>query len=479
MRRHLVFALAIGLAAPACSRNPATGRLQAFLISEDEEIALGQEVDAEVREQMSLYDDPEVVALVQAVGKKIAGSSERPELPWTFAVIDDPAVNAFALPGGHIYVTRGLLAHLRTTDELAAVLGHEVGHVTARHSVVQLRKTNTARRTVGVFRIIDPNLQHIGGIAAGTAGLALLKYSRDDEFQADDLGLRYVERTGYDPKAIPAVFSVLSSITGTEGRVPTWLSTHPEPEVRHARMVERVGAGGQSRADADYLKLIDGIVYGVDPRNGYFTQGRFVLPRLGFAVNVPPGWSAELGNGGRVIAVSPDEKGLWIMGPTDHESHTEALDSFFSSGEIARGQDWSGQIGGFAALSAAFSIPTDSGGVVSGLITFVQYGELVLTMIGVSDGATWSRYSGGVAEATSSFSRAQPQFVGVEPMRVELVTLQQPSTLAAFNEAHPSVIGLDELAVLNRVDPGASLPAGVVLKRVVGFRPATRITPPA
>src|SRR5688572_19306388 len=146
-------------------------------MSEDEEIALGKEAHGEIMKSVPLYEEqPAVAQLVKTVGEKVTANSERPGLPWTFTVLDDPSVNAFALPGGFLYITRGLLGHLNSEDELAAVLGHEAGHVTARHSAVQMRKTKSAQRAVGFFRIFDPNLRHIGGLAASTAGLALLKY---------------------------------------------------------------------------------------------------------------------------------------------------------------------------------------------------------------------------------------------------------------------------------------------------------------
>ena len=184
----------LGLAAgtlcvSACSLNPATGQVQAFLISEQDEVELGRKNDAELMASMRAYADaPALTQTVERVGAAVAEASERPQLPWTFRVLDDPAVNAFALPGGFVYITRGLLAHLNSESELAAVLGHEAGHVTARHGAVQLRKRNVARRSVGVFRVVDPGLQHIGGIAAGVAGLG----KKPDVFKQVETKIREV-----------------------------------------------------------------------------------------------------------------------------------------------------------------------------------------------------------------------------------------------------------------------------------------------
>jgi predicted Zn-dependent protease len=466
------------LLAAACSLNPATGRLQLTTVSESEEIALGKEHDAQVVEALGLYEDEELSTLVTDVGAKLAAQSERPELPWTFRVLDDPTVNAFALPGGYVYVTRGLLVHLRSKDELAAVLGHEIGHVTARHGVVQLRKTRVAAASVGVFRVIDPNLRHVGGLAAGTAGLALLKHGRDDEYEADGLGIRYTQRAGYAPAATVAVFDVLVRVSRAEpgGRVPTWLSTHPDPELRRSR-VQTMVSGAPPEPDPAYLSTIDGVVYGLDPRNGFLVETTFVHPREGFAVDLPEGWKA-MHDGPRAMAVAPDEAALFVITPTPAESAAAALEQFFADGSIQRGEQWNGEVGGFPVASAGLSISTSDGGL-SGLLAFVDYDEdTVIAMAAMGPSAGWEKRLEAVALTFASFRRAPRALAEVEPMRVRLYTLPAASSLAALQEARPSSIELPRLGLLNGIDdPAAELPEGTVVKRVEGFDPAATATP--
>ena len=164
--------------------NPATGERQLTLIGEAQEIQMGREADQEISASLGLYADEAAQRYVSALGQELAAKSERPDLPWSFKVVDDPIVNAFALPGGFIYVTRGIMAHLSSEAELVAVLGHEIGHVTGRHSVERLSKAQLANVGLGVGMIVSPRFRQFGDLAQMGMGLLFLKYSRDDEREA-------------------------------------------------------------------------------------------------------------------------------------------------------------------------------------------------------------------------------------------------------------------------------------------------------
>lgn len=451
--------------------NPATGRVQAFLIDEQQEVELGRESDEEITSSMRSYTEaPALVSKVEEVGGKIAEASERPQLPWTFRVLDDPAVNAFALPGGYVYITRGLLTHLNSEAELAGVLAHEAGHVTARHGAVHLRKSNVARRSVGVFRVVDPGLRHIGGFAAGVAGLALLKYSRDDEYQADDLALRYVKATGYDAGGVPEVFGVLADVSQSEGRVPAWLSTHPEPELRQKRAAGKIGKSGLPGPDPEWMALLDGVVYGRDARDGFMLVNRYVQPRAGFQVDMPTDWTVEVDTSG-LVGVSAEEDALFVLAPSQEPTPGEALGAFFAETEFKRGERWEGELGGSPAISSAFSISAGDSSL-SGLVAFVQIGPQVVAMISASSSDVWPGYAEAIATTVASFSPlGDPNLRNVQPTRVTLHTVTAETTLVALNEAKPSSIPVVELARINHVAPDEPLPAGRVIKRVEGFNP--------
>ena len=238
-RPRFTMAVAATAVLIACATNPVTGKRQLMLMSEAQEIAMGKAADQEVAGAYGLYPDPEVQAYVDGLGQRLAATSERPDLPWSFEVVDDAAVNAFALPGGFIYVTRGIMTHLSTEAELVAVLGHEIGHVTARHSASQMSKQQLAMGGLVLGMAVKPQLQRFGELVQQGLGLLFLKFGRDDENQADELGLRYMTGEAYDPREMLDVFRILDGVTRAEGggaRMPDWLSTHPSPGNRLARI---------------------------------------------------------------------------------------------------------------------------------------------------------------------------------------------------------------------------------------------------
>jgi predicted Zn-dependent protease len=184
---------AIGFIALAgCAVNPATGSRELSLVSESQEIQMGREADPAITAQMGgLYADSSLQRFVRQVGLSMSATSERPTLPWSFKLLDDNLINAFALPGGFIYITRGILGYMNSEAELAAVLGHEIGHVTARHSASQITRAQLATIGLGVGSIFSETVRDFGGVASTGLQLLFLKYGRDDERQADELGFRY------------------------------------------------------------------------------------------------------------------------------------------------------------------------------------------------------------------------------------------------------------------------------------------------
>lgn len=211
--RRLIVNIPLLLFLAGCAINPATGERQLSFMSEAQEIQMGRDADPDIVASMGLYPDEDLQSYVQELGTSLAARSERPDLPWTFRVLDDPLINAFALPGGFIYVTRGILVHFESEAELAGVLGHEIGHVTARHSVNQISRTQLAQLGLGVGMILAPELQQYAGLASASMQLLFLKFGRDDERQSDQLGVRYMSRAGYDPAQLSGVMAMLGQVT--------------------------------------------------------------------------------------------------------------------------------------------------------------------------------------------------------------------------------------------------------------------------
>lgn len=279
----MVASLFTALTASACATNPVTGQRQLTLMSEAQEIRIGQDAAGEVQQTMGLYEDPELLRYIEEVGSRLAQRSERPGLPWRFAVIDSGSVNAMALPGGPVYLTRGMLAYLNDEAELAGVMGHEVAHVTARHAVRQVSRGTMVQLGIGLAAALYPPSAAYGDLAGTGLSLLFLKHGRDAERESDRLGARYAAENGWDPGGVQDMLTTLSRIEDASGRtgIPSWLLTHPEPAARVVEVepvvteLRAIWADGFERNRDEYLARIDGVLYGDAPREGIVPGSRF------------------------------------------------------------------------------------------------------------------------------------------------------------------------------------------------------------
>ncbi len=461
-----------------CSVNPATGNRQLALMSESQEIALGREADQQIVAQMGLYPDDQAQAYVHRLGTELAAQSERPHLPWTFRVIDDPTVNAFALPGGFIYVTRGIMTHLNTEAELVSVLGHEIGHVTARHGVNQMSKQQLFGIGLGIGSILSPELAAVGDLASAGLGLLFLKYSRDDERQADGLGLRYTVRGGWDPRGGPTVFTVLQRVSEASGsgRLPGYLSTHPDPGARRDSLREMIAWYEQDQNQnfsnskvnrKPYLQRLDGMVFGANPREGFFEDGLFQHPDLEFKIQFPQGWKT-VNQKTMVAGISPAEDAIVRLTLAQQEDPAAAAQAFANQEGLESGRVERNRVNGHPAAAVEFAADTQQGRL-RGVAGFVRYGSNTFQLLGYTAEAKWSSYSRTFGSFIGSFDRlTDRKALNVQPARVNIVDLDRPLPLETFNSQYPSSIPLDTLALINHVDAGGSLPAGVGAKRVTG-----------
>jgi len=463
-----------GLGALACATNPATGSRQLMLISESQEIAMGREYDQEVAASIGVYADSGLQRYIQQFGARLAATSERPNLPWTFHVVDDPVVNAFALPGGYIYVTRGILAHLNSEAELAGVVGHEIGHVTARHSVSQMSKQQLAQIGLAVGTIASPEFERFAGLASAGLGVLFLKYSRDAERQADDLGLRYMRRVNYDAREMPHVFEMLTRVSQAQGggRVPQWLATHPDPENRRGRIEQEIGALPQSfsgtlvNRDA-YLRRLDGLVFGNNPREGYFKDSQFFHPELRFRVTFPEGWTTS-NTKQAVVAVSPQKDALVELSLAKQPTADAAARAFLAQRGFTGGYPVRMSVGGLPAVSAAFAAATESG-TLRGTALFVEHGGAVYRLVGYATEARWPAVQVVAERALQGFARlTDPAALAVQPQRVDIVRLDQRTTIEEMARQRPSPVSAATLALINQVEPQTALEPGRLVKWIVG-----------
>ena len=309
--------MAVSIVAAGCATNPVTGKRQVSLLSEADELAIGQQQDAEIRREMGVYDDPALQRYVSEIGQELARASHRPHLPWTFTVVDSPAINAFALPGGYIYVTRGILAYLDDESELAGVLGHEIGHVTARHAAQAYTRQAQANLGLTILSIFVPSTAPFADLGATGLGVLFLKNGREAEIEADRLGVEYGSGAGYDPAGVPRFLSTLARVNALSERgIPNWLSTHPDPGSRVTKaepVVGRFVSADAKRINRDqYLERIHGLVFGDNPKDGVVRGSEFLHPLLRIGVKFPDGW--ELTNTEQaVMAQEPGTEHFMVL----------------------------------------------------------------------------------------------------------------------------------------------------------------------
>lgn len=458
----------------ACAVNPATGKRQLILVSEGKELQLGKENDKVVLAQFGRYEDEDLQVYVREIGEKLAARSERPDLDWSFKVVDDPLVNAFALPGGYIYVTRGILAHFNSEAEMASVLGHEIGHVTARHSVNQMSKARLASIALGAGMLVSEDLEALGGAAEAGLGVLFLKFGRDDERQADDLGLRYLIKSGYDPRPMAAVFTTLKRVSKAGGgdRPPGWMSTHPDPENREQRTNRSIRERGRDFSNSlirrdEYLQKIDGIVFGDDPRHGFLRGQQFFHPEMRFQIDFPDRWKV-VNQRQAVVGKSADDKARLQLTLATKSTPDEALRKFMAQDGVTRTRTWTDDVNGLPARRGSFTVALQ-GSTVEGEVAFVAYDGRVFQILGFGDQASWGDHRPSVRATTASFRQlTDSDALNVEPRRLRIVRPETTQSLEEFARSYQVTISTRQLAVLNGLVRDEPFRAGRAYKVVQG-----------
>lgn len=463
----------------ACATNPVTGRRQVSLMSEAQEAATGRDADGQVRQEMGIYDDPALVAYVQDIGRRLAARSHRPTLEWHFSIVDEAAVNAFALPGGYIYLTRGILAYLNDEAELAGVLGHEIGHVTARHAAQQY--TRAMGGTLGLLGlgIFVPAARPFGQIGEQALGVLFLKYGRDDELQADDLGAEYAAKTGYDPGAVPEFLATLGRIEeASDSRgMPNWLSTHPQAADRVTKIQQTVaalqaGGAGTTRSRDTYLQQVDRVVVGDNPRHGIVRGSEFLHPDLRFRLRFPDGWDITNGRQ-QVVAKQPGaERYMLLQSAPKTAGRTldaVAVRTMSAAGfEAVDGGDTT--IGGRAAYVGTWRGQAQSAGDTVARAAFIALGPEIYMLVGLAPAPVFGRAEPAFAATIASFREMSAAEAGeIRPNRLALYTARPGDTWQGIAErASRGVVKPTTLAIMNGHPTDEPPRSGERLKIVVG-----------
>jgi len=472
--RAVMLAMVLGGLA-GCATNPVTGKREFSLVSSDQELAMGREGHQAVLSEYGVYNDARLAAYVDSIGQALAKRSQLPNLQWHFTVIDDPTVNAFALPGGYIYITRGIMAHLNSEAQIAGVLGHEIGHVTARHSARQVTQQQLAGLGLGLASVFSQTFQRYSGVAQQALGLMLLKYGRDDENQADGLGIDYATAAGWDPREIPATYHMLAGISARSGqRLPTYLSTHPDPGDREARTTALAtqaahGKTGLLVRARSYLAKLEDVVYGDDPRQGYFEGDRFYHPELDFEMSLPAGWKKQ-NSRAAVLAQQPQDRAVmqFTLANTEGLAPAAYVQNLVSAGKIASAQGASESVGGYASWIGRLIVQNQDGSQGTMFAAFIQRSREQTFQILARTATVGDADEGAIRASARSFrSLADPARRTPQPDRVAIVTVVQPGPFeSGITKFGPLAIDVAEESLLNNVDPGENVLKGQALKIV-------------
>ncbi|MCJ7612970.1 MAG: M48 family metalloprotease, partial [Candidatus Aminicenantes bacterium] len=327
MPKKIIVLFIFALWLVSCAINPVTGKKELSLFSEQGEIELGKETDPQIRQQYGLYSSAPLSAYVTGLGNRLVPFSHRPKLAYSFQVLDSPVVNAFAVPGGYVYVTRGALALMNTESELAVVLGHELGHIAARHSIRRMSEMILIQVGLVVAGTISKTVAEIAGVAGIGIQLLYLKFSRDDERQADALGVQYSRAARFNPGQMVNFFASLQKMGDMSGKssLPGFLSTHPlnDERIKNVTALLTAGDQGLSIGREAYLRSINNIVYGDDPRQGYVENNAFYHPSMRFVFSIPQGWKVQ-NTPRQVTLASSDEQAAFVLRAEQSNDSLEA-----------------------------------------------------------------------------------------------------------------------------------------------------------
>ena len=459
----------------SCATNPVTGDREFMLVSEQQEISMGKEYDPQVVATYGVYDDAEIAAYISEIGQRIATVSDRPGLAYEFKVLDSPVINAFAVPGGYVYFTRGILAYLNNEAEVVGVMGHEVGHIAARHSAKQISQQQIATIGLGVGSILSEDVAKYAGLAQAGLGLLFLRFGRDAERQSDQLGVDYSTKLGYDATEMANFFGTLDKMSGGEsGGLPGWFSTHPAPDER-VQNVTRMAQEQQAKNPAanyevnreKYLRKIDGLVFGEDPRQGYTEEGFFYHPELKFQFPVPADWQV-VNTPSQVQIANSDQNAVILFQLAQQNTARAAADNFATQSNAQKVSDDAMRVHSLNAVRLVSDVNSDDG-VLRVVSYFIEYEGRVYLFHGLSNKLNFSRYGDTMENCMRGFNRlTNPQKINVEPNRIRIKTVAKTGTLESTLQSFGVAADKMELhSLLNGMELTSTVSANSLIK-VVG-----------
>jgi predicted Zn-dependent protease len=476
--RSWVFTIGL-MAAAGCSMNAATGRPQLVLTSEAHEAELGRKAADEVAQGIGFVNDPELAAYVDAIGQRLVRVSVRPEQHFEFHVVDMPEPNAFALPGGYVYVSRGLLAIANSEDELANVLGHEIGHVLARHAAQRETRALPGSFLTGVTALAagivggSQAAELVGSIGqTATQGL-LASYSRDQEREADKLGQELAARAGYNPAGMSEFLATLEreSALETKGpRRPSFFDSHPSTPERVSTteaFSKQLGISPGTpiaATRAAFLNKLDGLIVGADAREGVFEQTTFLHPELDFHLRFPDDWKTSNGKTA-VGASSPAEDAVVALEfQTRGTDPRAAAESFVADRRIAVSEGGALLVSGLSAYRVVGVAETQRGRVPV-MLTFIAYREVIYRVTGLAGASVFPERRAAFEATAGSFGPLSPaERARIMQKRLRLASARPGETIDQLAARVRSAWSPEEIAIANALESGTRLEGGSLLK---------------
>ncbi len=469
----------LALLGPGCVTNPVTGRPEMTILSSAKEQEIGREGADEVKGAMGLVDDPALLAYVVQVGDRLAAQSPRRDVTYTFQIVDTPEPNAFALPGGWVYVSRGLLALLDSEDELAGVVGHEIGHVAARHAA--RRATSAAPLAIltgvgaAVTGLVSPML---GGLVGGAGALAnaafLAPYSRDQEHEADRVGQDLAARAGWDPAGLSRALEALErddKLQPGGERRPSFFDTHPAtPErvtatVAHAKELTAAPRNAIAGSRAEFVAHLEGLVVGESAAAGVFHEQLFLHPDMDFALRFPDGWKtantpaavgARAPDGAAALVVELEGKGNDPVAAFRSFAEKAGLSPVPNPETLT--------VNGLPAARIAGIFRT-SGDTIALEFTWIAHGGQVFRVTGGSKPSRFDAVRPTLETATGTFRPlTAADRAGITEERLRIVRARGGETVAALAARTKSVWKPERIAAANDLALDTPLEAGLAVK---------------
>lgn len=458
-----------------CARNPVTGKKQLVLMSEKQEIAMGQEADPQIVAAYGLYEDKTLQDFINQKGQEMARISHRNQLDYTFRILDSPIINAFALPGGYVYFTRGIMAHFNNEAEFAGVLGHEIGHITARHSVAQQRNSLLSQLGLIAGVVLVPEFGQFADQASQGLSLMLLKFGRDAERQSDALGVEYSSRIGYDASEMAGFFNTLerNQVASGAGELPEFLSTHPSPAGREAavaKLAEEWKAKlnlTDPRVNRDsYLKMLDGLVYGEDPRQGFLENRTFYHPELKFEFAVPAAWSFQ-NTPQQVQMAEKQGKAMMTLTLVEGSSLQEASSSVLKQYVMELVEAEEIIVNGLKAIRMEAGQQQQET-IIKTLSYVIEHGGFYYNLMGITHTESFDAFESVFLASMNSFRELKDtEKLNRKPERIRLKTVASDGTLqqvlSGFGVAKDR---LEEVSLINGMSLTDRVPKGTLIKLV-------------